>query len=214
MDIDDTPHTVFESTFDYSESDISINFSQNTTEVLCCINGPAELPQVKRINDKLAVNLLYYLENGASTSSTELQSFANLMIDQAKYPRAGVSINIHQLKDNGSRISTALNALSLSLLDSAIPFDNLFAAVDVALLPNSSVIVNPTKAVESKAVGTAVIIFCLKDKMLEVYGFKSRGLITPDFYCGAVEAAKPAASEVFAYFRSSMEERLRLTSTL
>uniref|UniRef100_A0A914PFH2 Uncharacterized protein n=1 Tax=Panagrolaimus davidi TaxID=227884 RepID=A0A914PFH2_9BILA len=88
MEIDDSAATVFVSTFDYSDSDTSLHYIQNETEVLCCINGPGELPMAKRINDRLAVSVIYYMENGASTSSNELEEFANIMIDRLSHPRA------------------------------------------------------------------------------------------------------------------------------
>jgi ribonuclease PH len=214
MEINDSANTVFLSTFDYSDSDISVHYIQNETEVLCCINGPAELPPSKRLNDSLAVSLLYYLETGASTSSNELQKFANLMIDRTSFPRAGVSINVYQMRNNGSRASTALNALSLALLDSAIPINILYAAVDVVLLSDNSIMVNPSKDVEEKAVASAVIIYSLVEKELRVCGFQSHGIMTSDFYCGAVQAGKTAANEVFAYHRKQIEERLMVTNTL
>uniref|UniRef100_A0AC34G403 Exoribonuclease phosphorolytic domain-containing protein n=1 Tax=Panagrolaimus sp. ES5 TaxID=591445 RepID=A0AC34G403_9BILA len=195
MEIDDSSSTVFSSSFSYSDSDTSLHYIQNETELICCVNGPGELPMAKRINDRLAVSVLYYMENGASTSSNELQEFANLMIDRSSHPRAGLSINVLQMRDNGSRISAALNAVSLALLDSAILFDILFAAAEVALLSDNSIVVNPTKDVEEKAVATALLIFSSIDKELKVCGFRSRGIITSDFYCGAVEAAKSAATE-------------------
>uniref|UniRef100_A0A914YLM1 Exoribonuclease phosphorolytic domain-containing protein n=1 Tax=Panagrolaimus superbus TaxID=310955 RepID=A0A914YLM1_9BILA len=214
MEIDDSSSTVFTSRFSYSDSDTSLHYIQNETEVLCCINGPGELPMSKRINDRLAVSVVYYLENGASTSSNELQEFANLMIDRSSHPRAGLSINVIQMRDNGSRISSALNSVSLALLDSAISFDVLFAAVEVALLSdNNLIVVNPSKDVEEKAVATALIVFSSVAKELKVCGFRSTGIITPDFYCGAVDAAKSSANEVFEYFRKTMKERLSNTST-
>uniref|UniRef100_A0AC35ERY8 Exoribonuclease phosphorolytic domain-containing protein n=1 Tax=Panagrolaimus sp. PS1159 TaxID=55785 RepID=A0AC35ERY8_9BILA len=214
MEIDDSAATVFVSTFDYSDSDTSLHYIQNETEVLCCINGPGELPMAKRINDRLAVSVIYYMENGASTSSNELEEFANIMIDRLSHPRAGLSINVLQMRNNGSRLSTALNAVSLALLDTAIPFDVLFAGVEVALLSDNSIAVNPTTSVEEKAVATALIVFSLVENELKVCGFRSHGSMTPDFYRGAVESAKPAAKEVFEYFRKTMNVRLMNTSTL
>ena len=199
---------IYHSQFDFTDSDVSVTFTQKDTTVLCSIYGPAELPSSKRLNDKMAIQIVYTLENGALENCEEISGFITAMIDRSRFLRSGIVINIHQLTDKGSRLAAAINGTSLALLDSAVPLDLLLLAVSVALNQDGSITVNPTKEEESDAVATAVIVF--KNFVDDIFpaGFKSSGPISPEFYSKVIDATKQTALDLLKYFRRIMEDRL------
>jgi len=202
------PTAIYHSQFDFTDSDVSVTFTQKGTTALCSIYGPAELPSSKRLNDKMAIQVVYTLENGSLDNCEEISGFITAMIDRSRFLRSGIVINIHQLTNNGSRLATAINGASLALLDSAVPLDLLLLAVSVALNQDGSITINPTKEEESTATATAVIVF--RNFMDDIFpaGFKSSSPITPDFYSKVIEATKQTALDLLKYFRRIMEQRL------
>ena len=202
------PSAIYHSQFDFTDSDVSVTFTQKGTTVLCSIYGPAELPSSKRLNDRMAIQVIYTLENGSLDNCEEIFGFITSMIDRSRFLRSGIVVNIHQLTNNGSRLATAINGASLALLDSAVPLDLLLLAVSVALNQDGSITINPTKEEENIATATAVIVF--RNFMDDIFptGFKSSGPVTPDFYSKVIEATKQTALDLLKYFRRIMEQRL------
>ncbi|KAE9547728.1 hypothetical protein FO519_009062 [Halicephalobus sp. NKZ332] len=186
------PSAIYHSQFDFTDSDVSITFTQKGTTVLCSVYGPAELPSSKRLNDKMAIQVVYTLENGSLDNCGEISELITAMIDRSRF----------------LRLATAINGASLALLDSAVPLDLLLLAVSVALNQDGSITINPTKEEENNAVATAVIAF--RNFMDDVCpaGFKSSGPIGPECYSAIVEVTKQTALDLLQYFRRIMEGRL------
>uniref|UniRef100_A0A7E4VUE6 RNase_PH domain-containing protein n=1 Tax=Panagrellus redivivus TaxID=6233 RepID=A0A7E4VUE6_PANRE len=213
MEVDTTPSTTFSAAYDFNDADVSIVYRQNQSEVLASLSGPTEVPASKRLNGLVAVTIHYYLENGDPINCEDVTPFITNMIDRLKFPRAGIAINLYQMRAQGSRLSTAINAATLALLDSAAPLNMLAAAVDVVIDASGELYVNPSKANESQAVAGAVVIFGASPKGVEPVGFKSWGTIGPEFYEAAVNASESTAKETLAFFRKSMQQRLESTNT-
>uniref|UniRef100_A0AC34Q7R0 Exoribonuclease phosphorolytic domain-containing protein n=1 Tax=Panagrolaimus sp. JU765 TaxID=591449 RepID=A0AC34Q7R0_9BILA len=206
--IDPTPSSFYQAQFDFTDSDVAVTFTQNETTILCSLSGPTELPSSTRLNDKMLTTVVYTLENGSQSSSTEINGIIDAMVDKTKFPRSGLVINLHQLTDNGSRLSVAINCASLALLDSAVQLEGLFLAVSVILNHDGTIFVDPTKDQEVNAKAVAVVVFKNSNGELEPVGFLNRGCIDMNFYSKAVEETKKQASELLAYFRRIMKERL------
>lgn len=209
FELSDEPSVIYQSQFDFTDSDVSITFTQNLTTVLCSISGPTELPSSKRMYDRMLVNTVYTRENGSSEDIREINEYVETMIESSRFPRSGVVINLHQLTDNGSRIATSINGATLALLDSAIPLNVLLFAVAVSFEKNGRIIINPRKDEEESARATGVVIYKNVDNTVEPVGFKSYGPIEAKDYRRAVEATKTAASELLEYIRRTMSERLK-----
>jgi exosome complex component RRP46 len=60
------------------------------------------------------------------------------------YPRTMIKITMQVLSDDGSLLSTALNALILALLDSSISLKSTISAATCIVHENGSILVDPT----------------------------------------------------------------------
>ena len=77
------------------------------------------------------------------------------MVEARDYPRAVISIVVQVLEDNGSILATAINAVTLALMDAGVPMRSVVTASTCAILPDGRMCLDPSLSEET--VGAA---FC------------------------------------------------------
>jgi exosome complex component RRP46 len=132
-------------------ADGSCRWKQGETEVLAGVFGPVE-PRGGRKEDesKAELKVLFFPATGHQTpESTTYQNYLQNMFQDiillSLHPKSLIQIVVHVLSDDGSELSACCNAITMALIDAGITIRTIVVSVDIAILENNTIIVDPTR---------------------------------------------------------------------
>ncbi|CAJ0579797.1 unnamed protein product, partial [Mesorhabditis spiculigera] len=194
-----------------SRADGSCMLSQGGTHVWVAVNGPGNANTSRRLADKMAVSVNFHPLFGDSrypTFENLVMSAVGSTVRRELFPRTELAVTIHELQNDGSLMAVALNATSLALLDSEVPSEAPFCAVEVARTPTGDYYVNPAKRHEAAAEGLAVLVFRSHETDAPTLIAKTlTGQWTPEQLKEGIERAGRIVPSLFMSFKMTLQER-------
>jgi exosome complex component RRP46 len=148
------------------EVDGAAQFSQGNTVVLATISGPAQARYARHENaDKCTVEVEVNMAGDSAVSSTASDLVLSLFIQRAlsacikldAFPRLLIVVKVLVLRNDGSLLSTALNACTLALLDASTPMRWFAPCVELGFLGDDTVLLDPSSSEEHQSKATLAV---------------------------------------------------------
>ncbi|XP_061299134.1 exosome complex component RRP46-like [Pezoporus flaviventris] len=193
-----------------SRPDGSAAFLQGDTSVLAALYGPAEAKGNRELPERVALEVLLRPKvglPGVGERSREqlLRRTLEAVLLGRLHPRCGLSLSLQVLRDGGSLLSCCLNAACMGLLDAGLPLASLFCGVACALLPDGSLVLDPSSQQEKEA--RAVLTFAIDSVEKKVLMASTKGSCSMEEMQQCIAAAQSAADTIFQFYRDSIRRR-------
>jgi len=230
-----------------TRSNASCEWHSDETKVLAGIQGPRELhlsslSQNKEDGERLVVECYCKLVPDSSSNEFDrlkeeketeitmeqfIKSCAKAAIELEKNASFGLIVSIQELKNDGSFLSSALNACGLALILSGIEMKGWMCSATACLMKTGeedgklSLVLDPTREEETQAKASMTCAFLINEETEDktiLLGTKMRGKMTEMEVFECVALCRDAATSVCKYFdqvltlrERDFEERYRLT---
>mmetsp|Transcript_43622 Transcript_43622/g.111513 ORF Transcript_43622/g.111513 Transcript_43622/m.111513 type:complete len:239 (-) Transcript_43622:333-1049(-) len=204
-----------------SRADGSASWRQEGTEVLAAVFGPTEAPGRREDPERLVVEVLFRPRAGLVGRSDRESEYVirrtlETVLLKAMHPRTVVQVVLQIVSDDGSLLSAALNAACFALVDAGVPMSGLFSSVTCALLPESVLVVDPTKEEEEAA--TATVCLALENhpqgaasaqsaEPSRIITSHTRGTISKEAYSDVVMFCRKGRDLIEDFARSSLKKQ-------
>ncbi|EKX52482.1 hypothetical protein GUITHDRAFT_101653 [Guillardia theta CCMP2712] len=110
------------------------------------------------------------------------------------------------LSDDGSSMAASINAAIAALIDAGVPLRFAAAAVCCAVMEDGTIVSDPSREQETKAVGTCTFVVRIPNE--EIVSSIPSGFVQEKSYLAAMEAACSEAHIVSAFLRMAMEQKI------
>eukprot|EP01119_Soliformovum_irregulare_P015984 TRINITY_DN4585_c0_g1_i1.p1 TRINITY_DN4585_c0_g1~~TRINITY_DN4585_c0_g1_i1.p1 ORF type:complete len:181 (-),score=51.30 TRINITY_DN4585_c0_g1_i1:125-667(-) len=177
---------------------------------MVAIYGPMEVQrQTKELIDRAYIEVIYKPRSGiASPADKEKEKYIKNCVEAAilstLHPRTEISIVVQVLNEDGSIVSTAVNAACLALIDAGIPMKNMIAATTIAYL-DGDLILDPTEKEEKES--SSIFTFAIHSQSDGTLAVRTKGFFSEDEFNHASEASQGACERVFSFLRRSLEKK-------
>uniref|UniRef100_A0A0N5C743 RNase_PH domain-containing protein n=1 Tax=Strongyloides papillosus TaxID=174720 RepID=A0A0N5C743_STREA len=195
-------------------ADGSCAYSRNGNMLICSVNGPGDVKQEYRNDEKMFVDLTI---SGAKDrcSQIQLQDVILPIVRSAlvleNHPRARLSITCLEMEDQVISYSDCINAIFLALLDNGIEMKYQFCAVTVVQEKNSRrFILNPTKDEQKEAECVYELVY--KPSLTngaDLIGVECIGSFLFQEFEDACRIGVKASCTIFDFFRNLMSRNLQ-----
>ncbi|KAF9585385.1 Exosome component 5 [Lunasporangiospora selenospora] len=216
-----------------NRADGSAQFDFGGSSVLCSVVGPAE---VKLRDEKLNKATLEVIVRplvglpGVKDKACEraIRETLEPIVISALHPRTLVQIVVQTMKDNGSILSTALNAAIMALLDAGIPLNSIIGSVTCIIdSKTNEILLDPTTEEIARAKSTHVFVFDNKSSIPSSTSAsmdvdisndddgsprplfsESTGLFTEEEYLECVNISFKACQAVHGFIRTAVSKKI------
>jgi exosome complex component RRP46 len=137
-----------------SRADGSARYSSGETRVLAGVYGPREIRTKNEKFDSSTLQVEFHYpsnqheKNGLRLYEGLLRASLEQIIMTALYPRSLILVIIQVLYDDGSVLSTSVNASILALMDAGIPIKSMLGAVTCGIMSDNSIYVDLSREEE------------------------------------------------------------------
>jgi len=188
-----------------NRADGSARFTQGNSSVLVSVYGPMEVKQRKELIDKASIDVCYRPRSGlAGSEETEKELYIRSALEESilstLHPRTAVNIVVQVLSEDGSMLSTAINAVCLALLDAGVAMKSQVASVSSCLV-NGTLVIDPSELEEKDA--TSTFVFAFNHPHDGLVTSKAIGRFSEEQYFNALEASKQGCDKLFSFIRGS-----------
>ncbi|KAG4085741.1 ribosomal protein S5 domain 2-type protein [Neocallimastix lanati (nom. inval.)] len=195
-----------------NRADGSASFSFGNSSVLCSVYGPQEVKIKDELLDRatIDVNIKPQIGNGSTTEKNMerivREAYSDVII-ASLHPRTSISITVQITQDDGSMISTIINAVTLALIDAGIPLHSTLLSVTSAVMENGEILIDPTN--EEMKEATSVHVFAFSNTSNDIVSSESTGTFTEDEYFKCFDICKLAVSSVLKFVHTAIERKLQ-----
>eukprot|EP00033_Pygsuia_biforma_P001977 GCRY01002200.1.p1 GENE.GCRY01002200.1~~GCRY01002200.1.p1 ORF type:complete len:258 (+),score=1.89 GCRY01002200.1:128-901(+) len=199
-------------------ADGSAEFLQGESHVIAGIFGPGDVKKREEDPETVAIDVSFTFPKGheapleAEYGRTIRGIFEAVILGQ-DFPRCGISICVQVVRDDGSVLSAAINAVCLALLHSGIPMKSLVAAATVAST-GTHLLLDPTTAEEKEATSVQTMAFFdsySNVKNGKLAGSLCSGKILETVYFTSFDACCKACGTVTTFMRKAYQIRRNAT---
>ena len=145
------------------EVDGAAQLTQGSTTVLATVAGPAPPKYLRHENyEKCKVEVEVNMASEGGLNSNEiiiaefLKNALQSCVKLAEFPRLLIAIKVLIIRNDGSILSTALNACIMALLDAGIPMEKFVTCVELATV-QQQILLDPTFEEESQSTGNLTV---------------------------------------------------------
>ena len=85
-----------------------------------------------------------------------------------QFPRSQIEIYVEILQQDGSPVSTAINAVTLALIDAGIPMRDMVVSTTVGAIDNKTILVDLNHAESEKAAGAAQLVMAVYSRSFQL----------------------------------------------
>ncbi|XP_077397645.1 exosome complex component RRP46 isoform X2 [Festucalex cinctus] len=161
-----------------SRPDGSASFTQGDTSVLAAVYGPAEVKVSKEIYDRATLEVIIQPKVGLPSVKERAQEKCVRESCEASvllflHPRSSLTIVLQELHNDGSLLSSYLNAACMAMMDAGLPMSCLFCGVTCAIHPDGRIITDPSAAQEAES--RALMTFAIDSKERRVMMTSTKG---------------------------------------
>ena len=202
------------------KSDGSSRLCNCSSMVTVAVQGPSESRQQVEVGSE--ANLLVYYRSVEVRPSVpndnvcvaNIKKVLDSVVIKTLFPRAVISITIHEGAFGGSYLSTVINACYVALIDAGVPMRQSIVSVTVAI-PQSDqearvdkiqTIVNPNK--EEEADAESVFVFAIGMPSKRELFCHAWGIFTPQKYQLCLETALGEVDDILTSFRNVFSKKL------
>jgi len=127
-----------------NRADGSVKYSQGSTSVLVAVYGPTRPSRTKfEKNDRATIDVVVCPDvDKAAPKEKEYQKIIRKTFESVvlveKFPRTVIRIVVQVVRDDGSLLSTMINAICLALMDAGIEMTSLVSSVTCFVDPSSA----------------------------------------------------------------------------
>jgi exosome complex component RRP46 len=196
-----------------NKTDGSAKFVNGDTVVIASVVGPKT-----SINDNMGCRVqVTWCSDGDQRDETEgerkrvIQKIVESLVWTTKYPRTIIRIGVTVLRNTGSLLATAVNAVVMALIDSGIMMNGIATAASCTLYDGDKIIVNPNREEESQGVGSILTVWKNTDQNL--VSTVSDGIFSSVQYFKLLEAGRRAANETLAFITLSYDSSCKTRFT-
>ncbi|OUM66283.1 hypothetical protein PIROE2DRAFT_40917 [Piromyces sp. E2] len=195
-----------------NRADGSASFSFGNSSVLCSVYGPQEVKIKDELLDRATVDVNITPQIGiGSTTEKNMErivreAFSDVII-ASLHPRTSISITVQITQDEGSIISTIINAVSLALIDAGIPLRSTLLSVTCAIQEDGEILLDPTN--EEMKNASSVHVFAFSNTSNDIVSSESTGTFSKEEYFKCADVCKLAVSSVLKFVHSAIEHKLQ-----
>ncbi|KAJ8329893.1 exosome non-catalytic core subunit rrp46 [Batrachochytrium dendrobatidis] len=195
-----------------SRADGSARFTLGKSSVLCSVYGPtASRPRDEKL-DHAHIQVVFSPVSGISgTQERTYEHFIRQVVEaivlSALHPRTTIQITLQVLFDDGSILSTAINAAVLALIDAGIPLSKTCSAVTCMISKEGVLLLDPVLLECSEAQSMHILVPDATSS--EVLAVHSTGLFETDEFDACFELSALAASSIHDFMRAAMERKVQ-----
>ncbi|XP_075892770.1 exosome complex component RRP46 [Nelusetta ayraudi] len=193
-----------------SRPDGSASFIQGDTSVLAGVYGPAEVKVSKEIYDRATLEVLVQPKVGLPTVRERSQEQCVRETCEAAlllslHPRSSLTLVLQVLHDDGSLLSSFLNAACMTLMDAGLPMNCLFCGVTCAIDKDGEIITDPTAAQEKES--RALMTFAIDSTEQRVMMSSTKGSFSVLELQQCIAVSRKASEKIFQFYRDSVRRR-------
>ncbi|KAJ3276371.1 Exosome component 5 [Terramyces sp. JEL0728] len=194
-----------------SRSDGSAKFQFGKSSVLCAVNGPMPVKQRDELMDKAFISVSFTPLAGKGTTLDRLyerilEKIATSVIIDALHPRTMIKINFQVLADDGSILTTGINAMMLALLDAGVPLNSTFAGVTTMLHNDGRLLLDPTLIELAEAQSVHNFVFdAISGNCITT---NSTGVFTKEEFDGSYELGSLACQSIHGFFKAAVKHKI------
>ncbi|KAI8575226.1 hypothetical protein K450DRAFT_262841 [Umbelopsis ramanniana AG] len=196
-----------------NRADGSAKFSFGESTVVASVVGPAEVKIRDEKMDEATVELIVRPAVGFPTTKDKvleraLRQTVEPTILSGMMPRTLIQIVVQIEQVDGNILSTAVNAISLAMLDAGLPMSSLVASVTAVIDPQDNILLDPSSQELENA--TSVHTFAFDNtSSYNLLLSHSAGAFSEDQYFSCMEACKHASERVHAFIRTAVEKKIQ-----
>ncbi|CEG69322.1 hypothetical protein RMATCC62417_05415 [Rhizopus microsporus] len=193
-------------------ADGSARFDLGATSVICSVSGPMEVPLRDEKLDEATVEVVVRPSSGIASTKEKLientlrTTFEPIILG-GMMPRTLVQIVVQIIKDDGSVIAAAVNAIALALLDTGIPLKYMAASVTCMIDKTNNIILDPTAAELENAKSVHTFAFDNTPRTTTVLLSDSSGVFSEEEYIECYDLCHQAVGQVHSFIRTAVEAK-------
>jgi exosome complex component RRP46 len=195
-------------------ADGSARFAHDQTEVLVSVYGPCEAKRSRERIDGATLELIVRPRMGLPLpADRELEQLLCQTLQHvvlvALHPRTAISIAVQVLANDGALIAAALHGACVALMHAGVPLRGMLGGCTVAVLPDGSMLLDPTAAEEEEARSVVTLAYLIRQTAegapeRQLILSHMRGVCTAEQYEVCKTAAQEAAGASAAFFRQAL----------
>lgn len=196
-----------------NRADGSSKFEFGSTSVMCSVTGPVEVQIRDEKLDEATVEVVVRPAKGVPTTKEKLMesvlrtTFEPVILG-GMMPRTLIQIVVQVIKDEGSVLSAAVNAITIALLDAGIPMKHMAAAITVMIDQQNELVLDPVTAELEDAKSVHTFSFDNSNtKNPALLLSDSEGLFTEEEYFSSHDLAYEAIEKVHGFLRVAVESK-------
>ncbi|KAK9760020.1 exosome non-catalytic core subunit rrp46 [Basidiobolus ranarum] len=195
-----------------NRADGSARFEHGKSAVLCGIHGPMEVKINQEQLDKATLEVVFRPMVGLpSTREKKYEAVIRRTFEKAiltgLHPRTLIQMNAQVLWDDGCVLATAINAVTLALIDAGIPSKSIVSASTCLIDENGDLVIDPTTK-ELEAAHSSLHTFAFDSATQGAVFSESIGSYTEEEYFQCLEMCSTAALKVQGFMRTALEKKL------
>eukprot|EP00243_Klebsormidium_subtile_P004092 TRINITY_DN17870_c0_g1_i1.p1 TRINITY_DN17870_c0_g1~~TRINITY_DN17870_c0_g1_i1.p1 ORF type:complete len:248 (+),score=28.67 TRINITY_DN17870_c0_g1_i1:295-1038(+) len=211
-------------------ADGSAKWSQDGTSVLVGVYGPKNMPPKREDPEKAVLEVLWKPKSGIQGPEEReaeiiLRRTLEAVVLAPLFPRAGISVIVLVIHDDGALLSCAINAACAALVDAGIPMTGLLASATIALAKSGDSAVDgahlrldPTREEQEGAQATVCLALesnpstATSNGSVEgeaVVTSTTRGAMAIEEYLEALDRCRMASRTINAFARLSLDKAQR-----
>jgi exosome complex component RRP46 len=192
----------------------SVRLSQGDTCVMAAFYGPSDVRISKELPHRAAVDVFYRPKITGSSKAAQamgldpqieerameniIASILETTIFLLDDPGAGFNIVLQEYENDGCLLATCLNAAFVSALDGSCSLRSMIAAVTVAVMPEDTLIVDPSSSQLKEGYKAMVTyVFTNDNKILYTY---MQGRARNEVLALALKCARLAVVDMFSFY--------------
>ncbi|CAO3627871.1 unnamed protein product [Mucor hiemalis] len=192
-----------------NRADGSSKFEFGSTSVMCSVTGPVEVQIRDEKLDEATVEVVVRPAKGVpSTKEKLMESVLRTTFEPVilggMMPRTLVQIVVQVIKDEGSVLSAAVNAITIALLDAGIPMKHMAAAITVMVDQHNELVLDPVTAEIEEAKSVHTFSF---DNANTLLLSDSEGVFSEEEYFSSHDLAGEAIEKVHGFLRVAVESK-------
>ncbi|KAJ3124104.1 Exosome component 5 [Nowakowskiella sp. JEL0407] len=188
-----------------SSPDGSAKFAFENSSVLCSVYGPVDVKLRHELLDSATISVSWSPSSHFSGTKERIyektirETFSASILS-ALHPRTSIQITIQVLSEDGSILATAINAVSLALIDAGLPLKSVLGSIMCAITDDGDLILDPldSEIHNSKSTHT----FAFDNISGDLIMCESDGLFTEDEYFLCLEACKIAVHSIQVFMKA------------
>ncbi|GAB5585684.1 exosome non-catalytic core subunit rrp46 [Umbelopsis nana] len=196
-----------------NRADGSAKFAFGDSTAVVSVVGPAEVKIRDEKMDEATVELVVRPEVGfPSTKDKVLERTLRQAIEptilSGMMPRTLIQIVVQIEQEDGNMLSTAVNAISLAMLDAGLPMSSMIASVAAAIDQEGNLLLDPNSQELEDASSVHTFAFD-NTSSYNLLLSQSSGTFSEDQYFECLEACKHASERVHSFIRAAVEKKIQ-----